>query len=275
MTSANNVKLSIANLTVSLSCQPESLNQHLHKRYKKFLTEDNAQIEAQIALAGKTRPNALEERGTIFKGDDIYFTAPGFEGKINLQSKTAHLQLSSTMPIEEIDYFLRVIYAALAFDSGGLLFHSAGIVREGEAFLFFGHSGSGKTTVSQLSSQYLTLNDDLLLLLPHKNGWQAYGTPFWNPSQTTPSPQHAPITGLFRLVQDKTVQLKKMNTSQAIAELLGNIPVIPLSAQKNAQLLKRLEALLTVIPIYHLHFIPDDSFWKVIQEQFNLPDAQP
>lgn len=271
MTPPNNVKLAIANLIVSLSCHPKSLHEQLRKRYYKFLAEGEAQIEAHIKLSGEKRPNALEERGTIFNGNTVRFTVPGFQGEIDLKTKKTRLQLSSAMPIEEIDYLLRVIYAVLAFESGGLLFHSAGIVRDGQSFLFFGNSGSGKTTVSRLSPQYLTLNDDLLILMPHGDGWQAHGTPFWNPSQTQPSAQHAPLAGLFHLVQDKSVRLKKMSKGQALAELIGNIPIIPLSAQRNLPLLHRLEALIDSTPIYHLHFLPDDSFWQIIQEQFDLP----
>ncbi|RLD04487.1 MAG: hypothetical protein DRI56_11225 [Chloroflexota bacterium] len=270
MTHPNNVKIEIANLVVSLSCHPPSLHKHLRKRYHKFLTEDKAQIEAHIELSGKERPNALLEPKTTFNKDTVRFTSPGFQGEIDLKTKKAQLRLSSATPIEEIDYLIRVIYAVLAFESGGLLFHSAGIVRDGQSFLFFGHSGSGKTTVSRLSPQYLTLNDDLLILMPQGDGWQAHGTPFWNPSQTRPSAQHAPLAGLFRLVQDKNVHLEKISKGQALAELIGNIPIIPLSAPRNLPLLHRLETLIDAIPIYHLHFLPDDSFWQIIQKQFNI-----
>ena len=69
---------------------------------------------------------------------------------------------------EEVEYFLRVIYALLVFQAGGLLFHAAGIVRDGQCYLFFGHSGSGKTTVARLSSTDLVLNDDLVVLIPRQ-----------------------------------------------------------------------------------------------------------
>lgn len=258
--------LGIAGLRVSVSCQPKTLNSKLRARYRKFLTHAEAQVEAQVQLVGDLRPHPLLGRGTLFEGERVRFSAPGFQGGIDPKRGTASLQLSSASPIEEVDYFIRVIYALLAFGAGGMLFHSAGIVREGQAFLFFGPSGSGKTTVSRLSSDYLTLNDDLLVLLPLGDGWQVYGTPFWNPSQTRPSSQHAPLAGLFRLVQDKDVYLKKMSKSRALAELAGSVPVIPLSGRLLPPLLERLAGLANAIPIYHLHFLPDDSFWEVIRE---------
>ena len=259
----------IAGLRVSVSCQPTTLNGQLRDRYHKFLpraeAQLDAQMDAQVQLSGRLRPHPLLERGTVFEGDSVHFTAPGFQGEVDPKRGKATLRLSSAAPIEEIDYLLRVIYAVLAFKAGGLLFHAAGIVRDGRTFLFFGPSGSGKTTVSRLSTNYLTLNDDLLILIPGRDGWQAHGTPFWNPTQAPPSNQHAPLGALIRLVQDKDVHLKKMSKGQALAELVGSVPVIPLSSQQLPVLLKRLENLANSIPTYHLHFRLDDSFWEVVQ----------
>ncbi|MBS1250140.1 MAG: hypothetical protein MAG431_01730 [Chloroflexi bacterium] len=260
--------LSIAGLRVAISCQPKTLNQKLQERYQVFLSEENAHLRAQIHLSGDLRPHPLLERGTRFEGDILHFTAPGFQGEIAPQRNMAHLQLSAAAPIEEIDYFMRVIYALLAFEAGGFLFHAAGIVREERAHLFFGPSGSGKTTVSRLSADDLLLNDDLLVLLPDRDGWETHGTPFWNPSQAPPARgrEHAPVTALFRLVQDKTVYLQKMNPAQALAEITGSVPIIPLSTQYLPTLLTRLETMLSATPVYYLHFLPDDSFWEVIRE---------
>ena len=256
--------LQIANLNISVSCQPPILNQKLRERYRQFLSDAQPELEANIQVSGRLRPHALLERGTQFHGDCVQFTAPGFQGKIDPTLNTAHLQLSSATPIEDIDYFIRVIYAVLAFKAGGFLFHSAGIVREGRAILFFGHSGSGKTTITRLSTSYQTLNDDLLVILPVGDVWIVHGTPFWNPTQSPPSNQHAPLAGLFRLVQDKEVYLKEMSQSQALAELAGSVPVISLSNKHLPTLLTRLNTLANDTPIYHLHFLPDDSFWNVI-----------
>jgi hypothetical protein len=50
----------------------------------------------------------------------------------------------------------------------------------------------------------------------------------------------------------------------SLAELIANIPVLPMDSTLNEQLIQRSTQLLLGIPSKKLHFLPDDSFWKVI-----------
>jgi hypothetical protein len=150
------------------------------------------------------------------------------------------------------------------FKRGGILLHCAGVVRNQRAFLFFGHSGSGKTTVARLSPNDIVLNDDLVTLLPSETGWLAHGTPFTNPTQNPPSNQSAPAAALLRLVQSKTVRLESLSRANAVAELLSNIPVLPQNPAQLSQIIARLESLLDSLPAWYLHFLPDDSFWNTV-----------
>jgi hypothetical protein len=133
--------------------------------------------------------------------------------------------------------------------------------------VFFGHSGSGKTTVARLSSDAVVLNDDLLLLMPseHRQGWTVYSTPFWNPTQVSPAGSlSAPLADMFRLVQDQTVYQEEMEPGQALAELVTSVPVIPADPTRLVSLLERGNRLVSSVPIFKLHFLPDASFWDVI-----------
>jgi hypothetical protein len=223
-----------------------------------------------VKYVGQKRTSSLLDTDTQFEDGICYFRAPGFEGFVDSKGGEGELVLSSKQPLDEVDYYLRVAYALLAFDSGGLMFHAAGLVRNGEAHLFFGHSGAGKTTVARVSKGVLVLNDDLLILLPgtsldgQSTAWIAYATPFWNPTQVAPTNQFAPVIGLYRLVQDQEAYLEPMRPGQTLAELVSNIPVIPDDLSRGDELLKRCAMLSEDIPVYCLHFLPDSSFWEAI-----------
>jgi hypothetical protein len=264
MTDREKFSLSIAGLGVEVNCSHKALAEVLAKRYAAFPANGEIHLHADVQWNGKERESALLDTGTRFQGCILKFEAPGYQGWIDEHEGQARLNISSNQPVEEIDYFLRVVYALLAFKSGGLLFHSAGIVHQGMAYLFFGHSGSGKTTVSQLSSNDVVLNDDLLLLLKKGEGWYAFGTPFWNPTQTSPTATSAPIKKMLRLVQDTEVSLNPLPAGKAIAELISNVPVLPLDPDRSASLLLQLQQIRKVIPVYELHFLPDASFWSLI-----------
>jgi len=290
-----NLPLSIAGIGVAVECNDASLAAGLRQRYRAFPAAGTVQLTARVHLTGQLRATALLDTGTVFRDGVLHFTAPGYEGFINEETGVARLLLSSTQPLEDVDYFLRVAYALLALRAGGLLFHAAGIVRKGRGYLFFGHSGSGKTTVAKLSPDDLVLSDDLVLLVPEGQRWVVHATPFWNPPLTSsplrpPSPlptlrlrsgqalgegkggwgvgvRAAPLAAMFCLAQDREVYLEEMGQGQALAELVANAPVIPGDPVRSRSLLELGQRLLCHLPIYRLHFLPDASFWNVVEAQ--------
>jgi hypothetical protein len=264
------LSLSIAGIGVLVKTNHAGLVSALQKRYQDYLNGDEVRTKLTILYQGKYRENSLLDTGMTFIDRRCVFTAIGYEGYINIDEQYGQLNLSSKTPVEEVDYFLRVAYALLAFEVGGMMFHTAGIVRKGKAHLFFGHSGSGKTTVSRVSDTDTILNDDLLILLPQsgrdqaKFKWMAYSTPFWNPTQVQPTRESAPVVGIYLLVQDQDVFLEPMGSGQALAEMISNIPVIPDDPARGTELLNRGTTFLKEVPAYRLHFLPDNSFWDVI-----------
>jgi hypothetical protein len=257
--------LSIANFRIQANCNHSQLAQKLRQRYHEFQTPQKPNLRIDVQWMGTERSSSLLDTKTAFRNGVLAFSALGYQGFIDEKKGQGKLQLSSAHPVEDIDYYLRVAFALLANAAGGILMHTAGILRDKRAYLFFGHSGSGKTTVCQVSAEVHTiLNDDLILLLPRKNSWRAYGTPFWNPTQIKPSNQSAPVVGMYHLIQSKKVYAQKMGEAQATAALIANVPVIPQDPMRSKQLLETLSQLQKTIPIFELHFLPDDSFWNVI-----------
>jgi hypothetical protein len=185
-------------------------------------------------------------------------------GWVNLVEQRGLLTLALEDPFNAVDYYLRVLIALLVINSGGFLFHAAGIVRNEKAYLFFGHSGSGKTTVSRLSIHDLVLNDDLVLVIHEPPGWRVYATPFWNPSQVQPTPHSAPLAGIYHLVKDKRVFREEMSQARAIAELITNVPVVSQDSASSRKLLALLNQLYLDVSVYRLHFLPDESFWSAV-----------
>lgn len=266
-----NVEISIGNLGLRVQCHSPELCRTLRSRYVDFTAFEPLSFVADITLRpGALRRHAAQDTGMFFEQNGVLrFDAPGYEGWIDAQQGRGALAVSSLQPDLEVDYFLRVACALMAFESGGLMFHAAGILRHGRIFVFFGHSGSGKTTVSRLSPHDRVLNDDLLVFLPdNAGGWCGYSTPFWNPTQVRPAGRaSARLTGLYRLVQAKQVFTRPMHGAEALAEMVSNVPVIPADPTRLPLLLDRLQAILTVVPAFYLHFLPDDSFWRVVDAE--------
>jgi hypothetical protein len=263
----NIFSLGIAHFTLRVECDHSRLAKTLEARYADFPPGQQAAFTARVDWVGSERSSSLLDTNTNFQDGVLHFSAPGYQGFIDEKAKRGYLRLSSAQPVEDIDYFLRVVLALLVHQAGGILMHTAAIVRNGRAYLFFGHSGSGKTTVCRVSdANYKILNDDLILLLPQGKSWLAHGTPFWNPTQTKPTNQSAPVAGMYLLTQDTRVYVQELAPGKATAALISNVPVIPQDPVRSIPLLEALAQLHKNTPVYELHFLPDDSFWDVIPD---------
>jgi hypothetical protein len=200
-----------------------------------------------------------------FQAGRLHFAADYYTGTIDLAQQQGQLTFTSLHPFEAADYFVRTALALLAFEAGGLLFHAAGLAYHDRGYAFFGYSGSGKTTVARLSPHARLLNDDLVVLLPQAAGWNMHATPFSNPTQVQPAGrQRVPLTALYRLVQDRRVFLEALDPAVAIAEVVASSPIVCADPDRAFALLDRAAQLTRAVPVQRLHFLPDASFWDVI-----------
>lgn len=267
MPKATPVTIEIAGLCVTIDCQHRKLAAMLQERYRNFLAKAGQipDFHAKIRWTDTEGINTLRETSPCFNNGQLQIESPGCSGFVDIAKQNGQLTFSSGQPVEEIDYYLRMVYALLAHEKGGVLLHAAGVKTDSGAYLFLGPSGAGKTTVCKHSqAQYTILNDDLILLLPCEKRWQAYSTPFWNPTQVRPSTENAPVTALFWLVQSKQALTRPMRAGQALAALTAGAPIVSVDPGRIPRLLKILSAIQATTPMQALHFLPDPSFWEVI-----------
>ena len=258
--------IGIDDLRVGIFCPDESLCRKLKYRYRYFLSPDTGVDFVKIFLGREEFQSKNLIPDSEYVGGHLKLFDRFMEGFFDLQSRYGELTACSPNVGNSVEYYLRSIFAILAFARGGLLFHSAGIVRQGICYLFFGHSGSGKTTITSLSPGDIILNDDLILLTPGEENWFASGTPFSNLNQDPGENVSARVAGLFRLVQDERVYLEEVKTSLSVAECLANVPIIASNPALASSLMQRCQTLVTGVPTYRLHFRKDPSFWKVIEQ---------
>lgn len=257
----------IAGLTLVVSGDAAGPLEALHRRYAGFVLPGAPaapHCQVRFALLDGDEAASDPDRAVNFRGGRAEFDSPGYQGLLDIPAGCGQLALYAPQAPEGLDYFLRVAVALLAFERGGFLFHAAGLLQGERVCLFFGPSGSGKTTVARLSSPGDVLNDDLVVVLPQADGWWAYATPFWNPTQVPPGAGCGRLAGLFRLVQDRRVFAAPLSLGQALAELIASVPLIPLDPSRGDELLARGRRLLAGVPAYRLHFLPDRSFWEPV-----------
>ncbi len=263
--------LSIAGLQVCLVTADAALLAALRAHYQAYLVAAPNPDCLVLRLNRISSPIAAPaDRPFRFREGVLEFTSPYYQGTLDLDRAAGQLSSASPTPLAEADYFVRTAYALLALRSGGLLLHAAGVVHNAHTFVFFGHSGSGKTTIARLSAPALVLNDDLVILRPESGQWHVHATPFSHPSQVQPSaPYAAPLTLLLHLVQNHHTFLSPASSSRSTASIIANVPIVSADPQRSGSLFDRVQALLESVSVFDLHFRPDASFWPVIEEHLS------
>ncbi len=258
--------LTVGPLRVIVEANDPSIHATLRAAYRTFVADSTPVSQTLTAYFAYTPGPAPADWPFTFERGVLHFTSVYCTGSLDVSGVNAPFSILASHSFEPIDYVVRAALALLAFEAGGLLFHAAGLARRGRGYAFFGHSGSGKTTVARASKEAVVLNDDLVVLLPQADRWLMYATPFSNPTQMTPAdPRSVPLYALYRLVQDRRVFLGPIDPAVAIAEVIANSPVVNADPDRAVALLARAEQLVNAVPVQRLHFLPDDSFWALVQ----------
>ena len=217
---------------------------------------------------------------TEVRGDRLRVWSHCFEGSFDVAGTGAELRLCPDWigpsgiservepPARSVENFLRVALAWKAVDRGGLLLHSSGVVRDGKAYLFFGPSGAGKTTIARLCAEDLLLNDDCMLILQDSGVFTTSGLPFKGAEDAgARDTGRFPIAGLFRLAQAPRPACVRMDGARAVSEILSCIPFVTERPEGVDRAFAVVEPLVRRVPVFRLAFRRDPDFWPVLSAE--------
>lgn len=256
--------LPIGQKSLQITTEDKRLFRSIQNWYKiSRMNSNDCLVRIKIHVTDEDFSSLPIQPQTIWDGNNCYFWGKGCKGEINALN-SATLFLNQGTSFQYIELFNRVVCAVQVFLQGGILVHGAGIERDGQGYLFTGHSGAGKTTVCKVSTKCKVLNDDIVLLMPLSSSWKIISTPFTNPTQVKPEMGEAPLKMILELKQANEHSVSEVTNAKAIANLLSHIPVISQSSLHAPMLLSRVTDIIHRTKSAELHFLPDDGFWKII-----------
>jgi hypothetical protein len=168
--------------------------------------------------------------------------------------------------LRALENYLRCAVAWCAVERGGALVHAASAVRHGKAYLFYGESGAGKSTLSAVSTRGSVVSDDLSLVLPRpEGGLDLVGSPFRGTYEGgAPIVGRFPLAAGFRLVKADRAEVRPVQRTLALGQLVGSLTFVAEAFRERPDLFASIEAAFAGIPLLHLHFAKDDSYWDAI-----------
>lgn len=137
---------------------------------------------------------------------------------------------------------------------GRFFLHASAVVSEGEAYLFSGPSGTGKSTHTALWRTLLPesyiLNDDKPVIWPEQERITAWGTPFSGKTDLQVN-RGVPLKGICFLKQGDENRIRPLAASEALARMLNNT-WRPRDSRSMEQLLDLLEQVVSRVRLYEM-----------------------
>ncbi len=138
---------------------------------------------------------------------------------------------------------------------GGMYLHAAAVEYRGQAYLFSGPSGVGKSTHTRLWQQTFgdavqVFNDDKPALRFLDGQWYAYGTP-WCGKDGINQNKKVPLAGICFLKQGQSNCIRRLPAAEAIANILAQT-ISSLNMERKLLLMSLVDKLLRFVPVYEL-----------------------
>ena len=272
------VGISMGGLELVLSGLSEDLAARLRRRFAVYLVDGPVGSEAlKVAVTEEGRdyfidPPKTPEFNPILihcDGERVRYMGYRVAGWFDTHGGDGQLLLAqgSYEPAERaVENYIRAAVAWQAASRGGALVHGASAVLDGQGYLFFGPSGAGKSTLSECNTRATVISDDLSLVLPDTEGRpQLVGSPFRGTYEGgDPVVGRFPLVAGFRLVQDDTATVREVSRVRVFGELVGNFPFVAEAYAERPELFGSMEEAFRSVPLRHLHFCRDDSYWDAI-----------
>lgn len=153
-------------------------------------------------------------------------------------------------------------------DRSGILLHTAALHIDDRIWLFSGCSGAGKSTFSRLwleRTDAHVVNDDRMIVRKDESGpgFTAYGTP-WPGELGIALNASASLGGICFLHKSAQTEIRPITPRQALPQLLPLASIPWYEQELIPPALDFCDRLLAGVPLYELHFRPDQSAIKAV-----------
>ena len=157
---------------------------------------------------------------------------------------------------------LMVMYALATANSQTALFHSSVVSYQDKAYMFLGHSGTGKSTHSSLWLKYIEgtelVNDDNPVVRIMDGVARVYGSPW---SGKTPCYRNVvyPVGAIVKLDQAPHNEIQRQKGIMAYAAIVPSISGKRWDKQLAEGLHETENLLAQMVPVWHLDCLPDEA----------------
>jgi hypothetical protein len=281
------IRVQFGDFCCALICHDADIFQRLKESYRVFQSNKPADVDIKLKFINRLDPAKIEailSRVSALPTKDHYKAVNQvfyiqFDPTSHTFLLTADKCIFDTcFKLKPMNHLFRFVYYTMSElkhqdRPPEMLVHTCGILRNGQALLFAGPSGTGKSTIGRLCSEDygLTLNDEMVLISwpnPHNCSLWVHSVPIFGelPFRLNTS---APLASVLMLKQSKKVAIRRLNRREAYLRFLYQIisPVAFNQTDKRAifsLVAEFADEVTKVTPFYELEFSLDRNLlWEV------------
>ena len=187
-----------------------------------------------------------------------YYPCPRIGGKTTLFQVNTSLMIQYT-------------FATAGLDT--LLLHASVTRYKGRGNLFFGVSGTGKSTHSRLWHEFVPesdlMNDDNPIIRYQDGEFLVYGSP-WSGKTLCYRNVVAPVNALVRLEQYPENRIERLHSLQAYASIIAAVSTIRWNHDVMSLLIPTIERVAMTVPCFQLKCRPDEEAVRVCKKAIEI-----
>ncbi|WNB92475.1 hypothetical protein [Bacillus sp. NEB1478] len=247
-----------------MHCKNTTFTEFLHTNFLNHISVQNEIPDIKLTIKDSYGiPFVNYNVSTTRESNHIVYKRADY--LINVDNTFENAEISAYNELALKHALMNLFSAFIVHHNWGLLIHSSCVVDNEGAHLFSGHSGAGKSTVAMLSNPRDLLSDEATIVKITENKITIFDSPFR--SDSTPLGEKIksyPLKSIQFLNQAMLNQRILINQSDAFIQIIDKVFYWPNGSKDMKSIFSMLKQLVTLVPIYDLHFKKDNTFWEMI-----------
>ena len=264
--------LGLGGIATEIRTHSKGIEEYLPKTYGTFVESREPRVRLSLGSVEDDYPfrTLIGTMMTYTRGKRVIGKFREMAGYVDTATGAGRGLILRDNYRQDVNNYLRMVIDAMTPPLDAILFHTAGIARDGHCYLFYGPSAAGKSTITKLAAQrYDVLTDDMLILRLEDGVIRAASCGFWG-GETKAYPTKKidlPVKGFFRLKKGEKNRARRLDPIEAALEIVCGIPSMERPKRDYRFILDLASEAVARTPSYELEFHKeDDSFWGVIDE---------
>jgi len=266
----------LLDLSIKISCPSNYFLKKINKRYNGFIgkieSKPSFELDIKNPISFRRRTNYYINKNTSNELR-LEFNITKDYSSIKIDKKRNNgIYYTRKKDLYHFNLILPIIIRILLNGNKGTGFHATSIINNRKGYIFFGSSGSGKTTICKSLKKGIILHDDMTLIREINGKFKVGSVPrktlLKNICKKNKS---AELKACFRIIKsnkNKLVKLSKKDALKLIKQATQDDTCAwqidkYINTKKQSQVLSNL---VKKVDIYDLYFRKKCDFWGLINE---------